>query len=368
MFAKRLGPVGSVACILGLLNPMVSLAADEIQKPASRLDEGENSAKGSESSPAANDLRQAVRQGIVRYRSTQTKPKERAAALKQLAALGEEGVAVAKDLLDKELQQYETAIGLAKKPSKLDASIEKFRKTLADLRQDADLSKDELHKVGMPALEGLNTVYLQRAKTMATQAAKNGHVVESLRQMIAVIQLLEEEWPHDAPLPINDYLQRARTLLSSKQSSPEEEQARTILAKNQALASQFSSDVLKGMDGLNALRMTCGLQPLLYDAKLCKAAQGHSKDMQARNFFAHESPVEGKKTSQDRARLVGTTVSGENIYMGSSSPTDALKAWFLSPGHHKNMLSESARRQGLGREGKHWTQMFGAGDEGEKGK
>ncbi len=361
MLAKRLGRVGLVACILGLLNLVASLDADEIQNPAARPDENKNSAKVSVLPPAADDVRQAVRQGIVRYRSTRTKPKERAAALKQLALLGQDGIAAAKDLLNKELQQVEMVNGLAKKPSKFDAAIKKLRKTLVDLRQDPDLSKDQLQKVGLPALDGLKVVYLQRAKAMAAQAAKNASFVESLRQMIVSLQLLQEQGFLDSPLPVNDFLQRARTQLKEL-SSDEDEQARAILAKNQAMASQFSSDVLRGMDALNSLRMTCGLPPLLYDAKLCEAARGHSKDMQTRDFFSHESPVEGKKTPQDRGRLAGTTVLGENIYMGSSASIDALKAWFLSPGHHKNMLSESAHRQGLGHEGRYWTQMFGVGD------
>jgi len=113
------------------------------------------------------------------------------------------------------------------------------------------------------------------------------------------------------------------------------------------------------MQALNAMRLMCGLSALEYDPKLCAAATGHSKDMDSLGFFSHESPVKGKKTFTDRARLAGTTASGENIYMGSGSPADALRAWFLSPGHHKNMLNPNNTRQGLGRQGRYWTQMFG---------
>ena len=81
--------------------------------------------------------------------------------------------------------------------------------------------------------------------------------------------------------------------------------------------------------------------------------------MERLNFFAHESPVPGKRTMMDRAQLAGTTASGENIHMGSDAAEGAIKGWFLSPGHHKNMLNEVQRRQGLGRAGKRWTQEFG---------
>ena len=38
--------------------------------------------------------------------------------------------------------------------------------------------------------------------------------------------------------------------------------------------------------------------------------------MEKLKFFAHESPVEGKKTMVDRAKRMGTTASAENIAMG----------------------------------------------------
>ncbi len=360
MHANRLGPFGRIACLLGFLNLTAFLSADEIQKPVSRQDAGENAKKDSDSPPAA-DVRKAVRKELDRYRGARVKPEQRAAALKQLAALGDEGLAAAKELVDKQFQLAETTLRSIKKPSQLDATIEELRKTLAELRHDPNLSKDQLHNVGLPALDALSAAYQQRARSMASQSAKSARAAESLRQLTAVLELLQKQWAHDAPLPVNEYLQKARTM-SSELSSPEEEQARAVLARNQAMAAQFPGDIRSGMDLLNAMRMTCGLRPLLYDAKLCAAAFGHSTDMQTRNFFAHESPVEGKKTPWDRARLAGTTASGENIYMGSSMSTDALKGWFLSPGHHKNMLAENAHRQGLGHQGKYWTQMFGEGE------
>lgn len=114
-----------------------------------------------------------------------------------------------------------------------------------------------------------------------------------------------------------------------------------------------------GTKAVDSVRMLCGLAPLVIDRKLCVAATGHSADMEAHNFFAHESPLPGKKEPWDRARLAGTTAAAENISMGSPSGTDAVKAWFLSPGHHKNLLADGHVRQGLGRSGDHWTQLFG---------
>ena len=104
--------------------------------------------------------------------------------------------------------------------------------------------------------------------------------------------------------------------------------------------------------------MLVGLNALVLDPKLCAAARDHSKDMAEKGFFAHESPVPGKKTPWDRAKNFGTTASGENIFMGSNDPHAAITGWFYSPGHHKNMFRPNLVRMGLGCTGKHWTQML----------
>jgi uncharacterized protein YkwD len=105
--------------------------------------------------------------------------------------------------------------------------------------------------------------------------------------------------------------------------------------------------------------MLVGVRALVLDPKLCEAARDHSEDMQVNRFFAHESPLPGKKTPWDRAKNFGTSASGENIYMGSSDPHGANMGWFYSPGHHKNMFNAGQVRIGLGCTGSHWTQMFG---------
>jgi uncharacterized protein YkwD len=80
--------------------------------------------------------------------------------------------------------------------------------------------------------------------------------------------------------------------------------------------------------------------------------------MQRLGFFAHESPVEGKRTPGDRAAKAGTSGGAENIARGQRTAKSANQAWWYSPGHHKNMLGGHARI-GLGRKDDFWTQMFG---------
>ncbi|MEP4077790.1 CAP domain-containing protein [Haloferula sp.] len=134
-----------------------------------------------------------------------------------------------------------------------------------------------------------------------------------------------------------------------------------ILAKNRKIVEkeEVPADEALGIEECNLWRLYLGLNALVLDPKLCDASRDHSKDMAEQKFFAHESPVKGKTTPWDRAANFDTKASGENIYMGSTKPQGANKGWFFSPGHHKNMFNPRQVRIGLGRFGKHWTQMFG---------
>ena len=305
------------------------------------------------------DRAKEVRRLSAAYRSTRAKPEQRAAAIKGLAALDAEGVDAARDLIEKELRHAAATAGPAPKSSTLDDRIADLRKTLKTLRDDPALSHDQLEKIGLPALDQLSIAYRQRSIQTGPRNVKVGRAAAQLQQLIAVLKLLDAQWKDNPPLPVQDFIQKAQQQLGQF-TTPEEEEARKVYEQNAALEAKLDRNLVVGMQAVNAMRVMCGLRPLFYDLKLCAAAHGHSGDMQAGNFFAHESPVPGKKTPWDRAKLAGTTASGENIYMGSNVSIEAVKAWFLSPGHHKNMLSEGQRRQGLGREGKYWTQMFGA--------
>ncbi len=80
--------------------------------------------------------------------------------------------------------------------------------------------------------------------------------------------------------------------------------------------------------------------------------------MRRLKFFDHTSPLPGKTTPWDRAKLFGTLAASENIYRGAADGRVANRAWFHSPGHHKNMLGNHAR-VGVGRSGGYFTELFG---------
>jgi uncharacterized protein YkwD len=112
---------------------------------------------------------------------------------------------------------------------------------------------------------------------------------------------------------------------------------------------------------LNRERSWLGLDPLRLEEKLSAAARGHSQDMASHGFFAHQSPIPGKASPGDRARLAGFTGgwSGENIFAGSASPAAAFGGWFGSDGHRFIMFAAGPNVIGVGVHGSHWTLMTG---------
>lgn len=109
---------------------------------------------------------------------------------------------------------------------------------------------------------------------------------------------------------------------------------------------------------LNEARWVVEYQPLRLDEKLCAASTGHSKEMVALGYFAHESPVEKNKGFGDRARNAGFDgdAQGECIYSGSRSPGDAYTGWWGSDGHRFIMFSAGANTLGIGSAGSGmWT-------------
>jgi len=105
----------------------------------------------------------------------------------------------------------------------------------------------------------------------------------------------------------------------------------------------------------NQIRASRGLQALRENAKLRRAAVGHSSDMVSRGFFDHTAP--GGSTMVDRimaARYVSPDVGwslGENLAWGTgrlATPREIMKAWMNSPGHRANIVRRSYREVGIG--------------------
>lgn len=112
---------------------------------------------------------------------------------------------------------------------------------------------------------------------------------------------------------------------------------------------------------LNQNRAILNLQPLRLDQQLCAAATDHSKEMISLGYFAHESPVAANKTPWDRAKNAsfGGDCSGENIFKGRPSFTEAYGGWWFSDGHRFLMFAGGPNTLGVGPVGDTWTMMTG---------
>ncbi|MEU0195091.1 CAP domain-containing protein [Streptomyces afghaniensis] len=134
-------------------------------------------------------------------------------------------------------------------------------------------------------------------------------------------------------------------------------------------ARPFTPDGLAGVaaavtDLTNRERARAGLPPLAADPLLTAAAQAHSADMVARDFYSHTAP--GGSRPWDRAAAAGSTRRsiGENIACGQRSPAEVVEGWMNSPGHRANILKPGFTHLGVGfagggRAGTYWTQLFG---------
>ncbi|MET8414078.1 CAP domain-containing protein, partial [Streptomyces sp. NPDC005195] len=115
---------------------------------------------------------------------------------------------------------------------------------------------------------------------------------------------------------------------------------------------------------VNQERATAGCGPLTEDAQLEKAAQAHSDDMAARNFFEHTNPDGADPGQRITAAGYRWSTYGENIAQGQQTPEAVMESWMNSPGHRANILNCAFKNIGVGVHkgsgGPWWTQDFGA--------
>ncbi|MFF5029475.1 sigma-70 family RNA polymerase sigma factor [Streptomyces collinus] len=130
-------------------------------------------------------------------------------------------------------------------------------------------------------------------------------------------------------------------------------------------ATPTSSDTVDQVVALvNQQRATAGCGPVTEDPQLEKAAQGHSDDMAARNFFEHTNPDGADPGQRITAAGYRWSTYGENIAKGQQTPQSVMDSWMNSPGHRANILNCSFKDIGVGVHrgsgGPWWTQDFGA--------
>lgn len=250
------------------------------------------------------------------------------------------------------------------------AQIARLQQEVNALREDPNLSKDQIKAVGDPAMRRLAELALvNRAEVLST----NRKLVERRQRLVPAGKLWEVAQAYLAKvapkvagddeqrgaLTFDEYLKQEEEI-AVRLALPMSAEHRAILAANERMAGKLDPEEAKCVLSLNLTRVLLGLDPLLVDLQLTAAGRDHSRDMKELDFFSHESPVPGKKSFVDRAANFGANASGENIAAGYATGPDVNLGWFHSPGHHKNMLG-GHKTVGVGRYGKHWTQLFGRG-------
>ena len=108
---------------------------------------------------------------------------------------------------------------------------------------------------------------------------------------------------------------------------------------------------------LNAYRHKLGIRMLFFETRLCRAAQKHSINMEAKGVIYHD---DGNDTMVGRVNAEGFTGQiGENVLFGADDGQRAHDMWYASPGHHRNMIGPQFTGIGFGREKTFWCQVFG---------
>jgi len=246
-----------------------------------------------------------------------------------------------------------------------ETELETHRKTIRNL-SDGGLSKEKIKAKGDPALGTLESQLVippeevlktrpelqTRRERLLALGAHRQRAADYLREHHPDA---ENALPDARPFP--DAL-RDHEGLTSVLALAATDAERRVLVENADTAPKIKPEEARGIRRLNLIRLLAGLKPLRIDVRLCDAARDHSKDMVEKGFFAHESPVPGKKTPWDRASNFGTSAHAENIAAGADTGAGSIRQWWYSPGHHKNMMG-GHRRVGLGRHEKTWTQLFG---------
>ena len=99
---------------------------------------------------------------------------------------------------------------------------------------------------------------------------------------------------------------------------------------------------------INDVRRERGLEPLVAEESLMRAAQAHARDMALNGFVGHRgSDGAGLEGRLARAGYPYRRVA-ENVAAGTETPEATVAGWMDSAGHRRNILSPGLREAGIG--------------------
>lgn len=311
-----------------------------------------------------------------RFRAAKGDPDQRRRLVEEAAARGPAAAEAVLGVIERELGPqvrryhelfYREAVQSAGKKAKKTPmeEVAALRALVLGLQQRPDFSGDLIRRTADPAMQRLRELLLIAPDDVRASLPAIPREREKLSDLGGLWERClrslweaapKEERPEEPP-SFEKFL-LGEEMLAAGLAAPMPPLTRDVLAANARLAGRIDEQEARAITALNLTRTLLGLAPVAIDLRLCAAARDHSNDMKTLGFFSHESPVPGKTSPWDRAKLFGTTASAENIAAGYADGNAVNEGWFHSPGHHKNMLGNH-KRVGVGRVGTHYTQLFG---------
>ena len=177
--------------------------------------------------------------------------------------------------------------------------IRQFRKDFMMVYQLNEAAMKPLLKTkSMPAIKGLKKLIMPDAKQIFATAPV---ALDQQRKIVLILAKFRDAIVDTAVLPDQEkaeekIISKEKEAISSVAGLPRD--GLRIMEENDKIAAKENvpDDERKGIREVNEWRLLLGLNALLIDSKLCDASRGHSEDMDKHKFFAHESPLPGKKT------------------------------------------------------------------------
>jgi uncharacterized protein YkwD len=139
-------------------------------------------------------------------------------------------------------------------------------------------------------------------------------------------------------------------------------------------AEEYQNEVIRLT---NIEREKAGLAPLVRNALLTQAAEGHVRDMDEKDSFLRHTGSNGS-TPLDRIKATGYAAAWfdmgngqlrgiplENAASGQRSPVEVVAGWMNSEGHRNAILDSAAKEIGVGfqydneTQQTYWVQNFG---------
>lgn len=123
---------------------------------------------------------------------------------------------------------------------------------------------------------------------------------------------------------------------------------------NKCEATNFRTDrIIKYINQIRANAQICGEKPyqpaqaVSWNVKLFNAAQAHSRDMAANNFFSHLGSNDSNVSARVANQEYQWNAVAENISGGTDTPEQTLESWMASPGHCRNLMNPQYSEIGM---------------------